>query len=701
MALCEEEHMIHAVVACAALLAASWQAHAQPAPPPDVRLTVRTRGERTTFRIGEVIPLELSFSSTAEKKYVLDAADYNETGRRNIDSFTVDPKLGWSDPLDLYFRSGAFSYGGEIPTPAILFQPVMVPIDLNEWVRFDRPGQYRVAVRSRRVSSVDHLLRGEFEAISNELRLTIVTASPEWQKETLRQSVAALDTPDSRRDTVKALRYLGTEAAAREMAHRIQNADCRMGMIGSPARAAGLDEMRKLARDPGVAVDTPFLRLMAALAIPDGPGVRGRDAEERFNGFLGELISAIPVKRGTALAVSLRTIVESPVPILPELRQSRTEILAANFDKLPVPDQAGFLEDRAKRLDPELLLPLVRKAAERYQDPPKPEENDPWSFNQAGGAALRHWYALAPAEARPAILREILRPEPRFQTDVLGILPDKELPDVEQALVAHLKATGDLAAGRNLALLIHRYASAAVEADVIAYLDQEFEDGSSDTLTPLLAWLLRVDPESARTRLENSTGYHSLVDIGKLQPSAILEGLAIRALDASDAYVVADAADYLTGYGSARTEEILWTHFADWSKRWTGREAGLLRAAVVAGDWSAGQHMMQALAAGHGWLTSEAKLRRLAELAVGAVLHQQAEEYLTRWQDRPWPILFLGNGQFLMAQYYTTSIEAAKSKLLQFPKGSEFHLSVTGQEGESEVFRELARFAEDHGWSLR
>ena len=42
-----------------------------------VKLVARTRDGQATFHIGEVIPLELSFTSSAEKKYQLDMATYD------------------------------------------------------------------------------------------------------------------------------------------------------------------------------------------------------------------------------------------------------------------------------------------------------------------------------------------------------------------------------------------------------------------------------------------------------------------------------------------------------------------------------------------------------------------------------------------------------------------------------------------------
>jgi hypothetical protein len=78
----------------------------------NVKLAIHTRGDQSTFRIGEVIPLELSFSSTTPDKYRIDMASYDRSGRLNADRFLVEPSSGWDDPLNLYIRSYGVWFGG-------------------------------------------------------------------------------------------------------------------------------------------------------------------------------------------------------------------------------------------------------------------------------------------------------------------------------------------------------------------------------------------------------------------------------------------------------------------------------------------------------------------------------------------------------------------------------------------------------------
>jgi hypothetical protein len=120
-----------------AMLAASLAQTATETAPSDVKLTAAVHGGQTTFRVGEVIPLELSFTSTAPGKYQFDNATYDRSGRLNSETFSVEPKSGWDDPLELYFRSYAgFMGGGLRGIETLASKPAVVHLELNEWVRF-------------------------------------------------------------------------------------------------------------------------------------------------------------------------------------------------------------------------------------------------------------------------------------------------------------------------------------------------------------------------------------------------------------------------------------------------------------------------------------------------------------------------------------------------------------------------------------
>ncbi len=130
-----------------------------------------------------------------------------------------------------------------------------------------------------------------------------------------------------------------------------------------------------------------------------------------------------------------------------------------------------------------------------------------------------------------------------------------------------------------------------------------------------------------------------LPEIAKLQNHQILQEIALRALDDPDPQIVSSAAAYLMEYGTPSAEDVLWARFTAWSERWQGREDELQYVPGTRLDGTyecgAGSNLMQARAAGQGWLADETKLRRLIDLSVGPQQRHQAEQYLATWRARP------------------------------------------------------------------
>ncbi len=699
----------------------------------DINLTVHTRGDQPTFHIGELIPLELSYSSTSPNTYQLDMATYDRSGRLGEERFSVEPKSGWDDPLHPFFQSfGGFLGGGLRSFQTFTPQPTVIRRELNEWVRFNEPGRYRLIVTSGRATRVGAGMGDPPVSVqSNELWLTIVPATPEWQQQTLEKARAALreqkpvltapatETPAGQ--AVKVLRYLGTPAAASEMARHLNDPtgafEYMLGLASTPAREAALTSLRQLLADPGFPITGLFLETMSLVALP--PEVTSKRPDERVEletKFRQELLSVLGSKQGEALAVCAYTIVDEAAmhshDVPADQKTKLTEDLVAGFDRLPAQAQSELFESRWKVLDHEAMLPLVSRIAQRYQDFRELRETKAYEFNEASAGALKRWWEVDPEGARPAIIQEILRPKPRFDARVLGVLPEKELPEVEQQLAEHLVQANE--PSDKVASLIARYATAAIEPQVAAYVEDRIGKCACAIQAPLLAYLLRVDHDAAVPELEKamaargpgfSACNHSLFqDVSELHNDAALQDLALKSLDDSDPEIVATAATYLGNYGSPSVEEALWSHLMAWSQRWKGREAELryvpgqkLDGAFQAG---AGSNMIAALATAQAWLTDETKLNRLVESSVGPEQRRQAEQYLEAWQMRPWQIQFIGydKPQFEIAQYHASSLEAATEKLEQFPKGSKFvRAGDLGQDGEEKAFQELSKAVASRG----
>jgi hypothetical protein len=126
---------------------------AQSAPPVDrkIVLQVSIATNQGEFHIGETIPLQLSFSSAVKDHYQVNMAQHDRSGRMNYEQFEVSPANGAADPLPTYTGS----MGGLTTFKYLTPEPWTIKLNLNEWVRFTQPGEYRIVVSSGRVGVRD------------------------------------------------------------------------------------------------------------------------------------------------------------------------------------------------------------------------------------------------------------------------------------------------------------------------------------------------------------------------------------------------------------------------------------------------------------------------------------------------------------------------------------------------------------------
>lgn len=201
---------------------------------PNVLLLVSVASDRSEFHIGETIPLSLAFSSAIKDRYQINMAQYDRSGRMNYEQFNLSPSESIVDPLEGHLGGvGGGLTGFKFLTP----EPWTITRNLNEWVRFTHPGDYRLTVTSNRVGIKDSsspLGATPITARSNEITLRIIPATKAWQKTVLSGAVATLDQPaavkpqdlekytKSRRQALESLGFLGTSKAARELAKRLR-----------------------------------------------------------------------------------------------------------------------------------------------------------------------------------------------------------------------------------------------------------------------------------------------------------------------------------------------------------------------------------------------------------------------------------------------------------------------------------------------
>jgi hypothetical protein len=718
-----------------------------PTPPidPKVNFNVSIIGTRREFHIGEIIPLKLAYSSRAKKRYQLNDANYDRSGRMEYERFIVTPSDGAVDPLAEYFATGLHVGGGMQGAVFLKPKPWTIDLDLNEWVRFTKGGEYKLRVAARRVEIVDSSRpRGTVPvtALSNEVTLRILPRDPEWEKRTYYQAVATLKNPSSdKRDktwkspalrALETLRFLGTPDATRELANQLRaddprrgDFDCYIGLVTSPERKVARQALEEALADPERPISDTLLD--ALIWLESHGEKRDPNSAEGERKVLEKALDALAHKRGEFLRVSLysllyRNWVRGEEDLLNrDIVEKLVSQLLETWDQLPVRQQTDLLEGVWQTIKTPAILPVLKRAA---QD----KEAD------LAGIAIRRWFELDPDGARSAIISEISRPKPRLGVRRLGILPDQTLPEVEQPLVDHLRGEEDSESGANIAALIARYAGAAILPQVLKTLDAQIGKCRGDVQAPLLAYILRVDPESARPRIEkavvagrkNVIGWNRdvLRDIAVIHYDPLLETIAVRALDDPDDEVAGNAAALLGGYGSAATESALWRRYEKWCKRWAGRELQVNLQSVDAlrldeggrDDVSIGRSFVRAIAEGDGWLADEARLQRLKAMSKVPTIQADIDRYLEQWHRSLLTLMISSCGptssaqtpdvadinrfSARVAQYGLDSRDELMEKLSQFPRGTKFEFWRPSDKADQACIDDLRAFIASHEFSV-
>ena len=230
--------------------------------------SIRFADDRRAFRPGETIALVFTF-----RRY--DVSPYNyehDSGLGRADA-VLDHSDGTADPRADFWNNGIIMLEGGIRSGVaggiIGGEPKEPPtvefvVYLNQALRFDRPGTYRVYVRSRHRGlghTGDALLP---PLISNILEFTIAERDQAWEARTFDEAIRVVDSSDNttaRTNAARSISYLGTTQAIDEMTRRLYrnppfrdgpsdldsylDSHWRFGLYGGPDRSRVVRQMER------------------------------------------------------------------------------------------------------------------------------------------------------------------------------------------------------------------------------------------------------------------------------------------------------------------------------------------------------------------------------------------------------------------------------------------------------------------------
>jgi hypothetical protein len=690
-------------------------------------LQVRTAEGQTLYHVGERIPLELSFTGPENKRFEINMANYDRSGRMGYEEFNVAPAAGWADPLHVYFgSSGGFMGGGLTGIGSLSAKPTLINLNLNEWVRFDQAGTYRVIVVSHRVSDTSTGRGSRFGApslslTSNAIQLRVIPATKAWEIAKLSSIMKELEEnpkptgtePDSLKSAIADLRFLGTAAAARLMAQHLREDEptlmyeCALGLDGLRERLhpIALAAMNRMIDDPTFPVSSWFLNTMSVLQLSDSDlAVQSVERASFTDADWAVALQALPAKEGRARAVTVQTLSSSqPKQISSQQKAELGEILAASLKDLPAQSQVMELQYNWDVLRPAGLLSTLELLAKTPLNNPGSNEMNSYMTLELKSAALQRWFEIDPMSAHEEALRQIGSPDPSLTADSLAFLAKEKIPQFESLWGDALMATDDYQRETVFAALMARFGTGSAVAEVREKAIAKVGEWACASQGAALAYLVEFDPVSARPLVERAVQERGkgksacnrsvFQDISLYATDPILTDIALRALDDPDPEVTMDALIYLMSYGDKSVEQPVWGRYVEWSDKWRNR-ADLLesREAGSVGNWQdvgLGENLARTLIENQGWLATPDLISRVLERCVGGQMCTQLKQIAdqSKSSSELYPISAYRSGRnesYQIAQYNPKSLELLEAKIAQFPRGTKFSLIPTSPQNQDQ-----------------
>jgi hypothetical protein len=624
--------------------------------PDDIEFRIRFVRNCSGYHTGESIDVEISYSSQADKKY--HGRWTSSTPMFGSETLQISPMKGVVDVRD-FIRGWA---GSSIGTEGYLSaEPHTQRLNLSEWYRFQKPGQYSLSVTSKSVSRVRGAEEGGGEEPltldSNALEFDILPADASWSATELAEIERVVDhseDPQERYPALHRLAILDTPASVRKLTQLYFS----RGPQGDPSTFVyqGLNNstqtdlviellessLSDAKRNPwGVGADLlAEFRVRKELGAfprhPDNP-----EKETEWQQLIEERNRAYEKDFAKANALPLASLERRTGPertaaiyeawnnaerengqkpgVVPEvLSRLRAEVVALALELTPG-HRVQILYSLWPILSHGELKPIVLSLADLRS------KEDSFSLDEG----YKFWCEGWPRDCGAVILSDALHPGALTSKNAVFLVAEGEHPELDEILSARLRDPEmllDSWESQRTAAVVLRAGSQKLHPAVDELLDKYTARPQYGCLVDayLTGYLFRVAPADGTKRLSEETqnekgscGTELFRTLHQVRYTDELIPLAVKALDSPNLQTAGTAALFLGAHGPVSAEVALWGKLDALRKTW-GERAAELRAAEtrildsgVQGQTARlEQELASALMNGVNWkLTSEEKER--------------------------------------------------------------------------------------------
>ena len=606
----------------------------------DVKVQISFAGEKSVYRIGEPIKLILSYTST-EPGFMVERY-YSP----RFDDVIVSPTDGIYDWL--YRLNRLYSYDDVSMREKLSESPVIIDITVNDLVRFDKPGKYKIKVVSRRVSGSEKpsWRSHPISLSSNEIEFELKEMSEADERAEVKRITALMDSATNlnqhqiyKRD----LDYLTGDVSTVEKVNRFLNPPVFGGVTWLDS-GKGLDIARnkKLAiklfetvlRDPNREPSRELISKLITLRIlmederqPSQAAAsdqlwkeRETRSSELSQAYYAELLDSLPKRAGKNQIAAAYTIFTS-------LPRDDTSSVAFNITKT-------FLLEKFDELMPYGRVDLLDRFWDKIKNPslvPSLEKillgKEPTPSWHVRDNALKRLIEIDQKRARPFVINEIRDPDSFINPDILVKLDDKFLPETDDALLEQIKnlaATNDNRKRLNLQFkltLAARYATDKIYQEMLEVYKKYSASWSIERSGPLLSYLARHNDEKTLPLIEEKlnksgdrAGSNFFYTVTKTGFSKGMEKLLQERLENDDEQIAGTAAYYLSKNGGGENKSLIEKRYNRWLAKWSGRGAELVNpdaGVEIKGEAMFQINLLEALIRAENWKLPETEMNRL------------------------------------------------------------------------------------------
>jgi hypothetical protein len=694
-------------------------------PPAGLKVELRLGdGKRTAYHIGELVPFSLIFRATDHTKQWV-------SGETPCDSPTSYPTT--IPPNTLLTRETKEVLGNTVCTGHgwgkeidLAQTPWTQTLALNHQYSLDTPGSYEIVWSGEAFGQ---------KLTSNLVRLELLPRDSAWEAKQLALADAALDMRgEHAQDACDMLGYLGTPAAELDIARRynddVRCPGFRVALINAKDRDAVLRILEAKIDASNEIIFPQYLRTLATLSLyrahPEWYDIalHAREPVEYAHAALMEdetiryvrrLVAALPSKQPYVRAQCIRELAAyHPMNMFsprlpPDASAALRQQMPAVFRELSEYDQRSALRGTWSAISSPAMIPVLVAIIEKSPDTPQ-------DFNSPRADALLRLFELDSNRARTFLMQAIVREPSRINPEVMAQLPEEQFPQLDQTMLQRVTDHPSNLQGfeaRSAIRVLSRFASPAIEPQVRALLEVNFDRLDCDERFDLMAYLHRTNPSAADK-------FFARVHFGVQQPNCTLQHLAslywspaiesaeLAQLDSSNPSDVQLALQVLEANASPAARPIILHHFQAWNATYSSKaKAGSLSQVPAEPGAQLERSYLYTLISAYGWISSREEIEEYGKLCLTSDCRNQAQSIALRPINEP---IFIqiepeSSAPVSFSVGLCRSVgdmKRLKGKISQYPKGTAFRLDAHAHTAAAidETVATLGPWITAHGYQL-